>query len=143
MTMWEGIKAHPIRFFALLCVAVTSVFLMIMADRLINVLSSPDWCSKALQAERISPGKDFSGLTACVDLLKIQLQSLSVDSHMTLGTFAFALLVLVVIVIAGGKVDLEAGKEGLKAHIARENDKSDTLNAAGDALKEKAKEESQ
>jgi hypothetical protein len=47
-----GMKvANPIRAFAVACVAVTSVFVMIMSNKLTDILSSPEWCGKALQAE--------------------------------------------------------------------------------------------
>ena len=143
MTTWgQSIKEHPIRFFALICVAATSIFLMVVALRLLNVLSSPDWCSKAIQAERITPGNTFIGLTACIDLLKLQLGSISIDSHIVFGSFALCLLVLIVVVIAGGKVDLQLDKTGGKIGISRDS-QADTLDKAGDALKEKAAETEQ
>jgi hypothetical protein len=117
--MWQAMKEHPVRFFALLCVAATSLFLMLTANRLIDVLASPDWCSKALQAERISSEK-AGGLTSCVDLLTIQVKSLAVNSHIVLGVFAMCLLVLIVIVIAGGKLSFAASKDGLSANVGRE-----------------------
>lgn len=107
MTIRENLRTHPIRAFALLCVAVTSGFLAYLALRLIGTLSSPTWCSTALQAERITAKDTFVGLTACVDLLKIQLTALALNSQIVIGTFALCLGVLVVIVIAGAKL---AGK---------------------------------
>lgn len=98
---------EPIRAFALVCVASTSAFLAYLAIVLIDTLSSPTWCSTALQAERITQKDSFVGLTACVDLLKIQLQSLALNSQIVIGTFALCLGVLIVIVIAGAKL---AGK---------------------------------
>jgi hypothetical protein len=107
MTIRENLASHPIRAFALLCVAVTSGFLAYLALLLIRTLSSPNWCSTALQAERITAKDTFVGLTACVDLLKIQLNALALNSQIVIGTFAMCLGVLVVIVIAGAKL---AGK---------------------------------
>lgn len=101
------IKDTPVRFFALICVAATSGFMAYLALLLIDTLSSPTWCSTALQAERITQKDSFVGLTACVDLLKIQLLALATNSKIVIGTFALCLGVLVVIVIAGARL---AGK---------------------------------
>lgn len=117
---WYQVTPNKIAAFALLCVAATSLFLAYMVDRLISTLSSPDWCGKALQAERISPNADFSGLTACVGLLQIQLKSLATNSHIGFGVFAGCLLVLIVIVIAGGKLSFTASKEGVSGNIGKD-----------------------
>ncbi len=138
MNLPHIIRDQPIRAFALLCVAATSAFLGYLALKLIDVLSSPTWCANALQAEKITPGNTFVGLTACVDLLKIQLQSLAINSQIVISTFALCLGVLIVIVIAGAKL---AGKiAGNEIDISRQDTQADTLNKAGDALKDKAKE---
>jgi hypothetical protein len=110
---------NPIRAFAVLCVAITTVFVMVMSYRLIQILASPEWCGKALQAERIS-SQNFGGLTACVDLLKIQLKALATNSFIFGGVIALCLLTLIVIVIAGGKISVDASMEGVKADISRE-----------------------
>ena len=98
---------NPIRMFALICVAATSIFFGYLAYWLIGILASPDWCGKALQAERITPGSTFVGLTACIDLLKMQLGALAKTLLIVIGTFALCLGVLVVIVLAGARL---AGK---------------------------------
>lgn len=100
----KNLTDNPIRAFALLCVAATSVFFGYLALELINILKSPDWCGKALQAERITAGATFVGLTACVDLLKMQLGALAQTLIIVIGTFALCLGVLVVIVIAGARL---------------------------------------
>jgi hypothetical protein len=123
VTIMENLRSHPIRAFALLCVAATSAFLGYLALQLIDTLSSPSWCSTALQAERITPGNSFAGLTACIDLLKIQLGALAANSKIVIGTFALCLGVLVVIVIAGAKLAGElpgGGKVDLSKDDGRE-----------------------
>lgn len=105
-----------IRTFAVLCVAVTSIFVMGMSYRLITILSSPDWCGKALQAERIS-SQNFGGLTACVSLLTIQLKSLASNSLVFGGVIALCLLTLIVIVIAGGRLSFK-GPGGIETDIS-------------------------
>jgi hypothetical protein len=111
---------NPIRFFAVICVAVTSAFVMYMSYLLIQILSSPEWCGKALQAEKIS-SQNFGGLTACIDLLKIQLNSLAKNSYVFGGVVAMCLLTLNVIVIAGGRLSLAVSKTGLSTNMAADD----------------------
>lgn len=116
---WFGRKemlAHPIRAFAVTCVAITSAYVMWMGYRLSNILASPEWCGKALQAEKIS-SQNFGGLTACVDLLKIQLVAIERNSLVYSGVVALCLLVLIVIVIAGGKLAFRGSRDGLAGEM--------------------------
>lgn len=94
---------NPIRVFALVCVAVTSVFFAYLAIRLIGILQSPDWCGRAIQADRITPGSTFVGLTGCMELLKMQVGALAKALLIVIGTFALCLGVLMVIVVAGAR----------------------------------------
>ena len=110
---------YLVSIFALVCVAATSGFLAYMAWLLNQTLSSPEWCSKALQAERIS-SQNFGGLTACVDLLTIQLKSLATNSHIVFGVFALCLLVLIVIVISGGNLSFTASRAGVSANLGKD-----------------------
>lgn len=96
--------ANPIRAFAVLCVAVTSAYVMFIGWTLITILRSPDWCARALGAEKASPGQTIKGLEACIELMGIQLNALAMDSHISQGVIAMCLLTLMVIVIAGGKL---------------------------------------
>lgn len=102
---------NPIRLVAVICVAITTGYVMFMGYWLIEILSSPEWCGKALQAEKIS-SQNFGGLTACIDLLKIQLRSLAVNSYMLFGVIALCLLTLIVIVIAGAHLAGKVSKDG-------------------------------
>jgi hypothetical protein len=111
---------NPIRVFAVVCVAVTSAFVMYMSHLLIQILSSPEWCGKALQAEKIS-SQNFGGLTACIDLLKIQLLSLARNSYIFGGVVALCLLTLNVIVIAGGRLSFAVSKTGATANMGKED----------------------
>lgn len=133
--------ANPIRGFAVLCVAVIAAYIMWMGWRLSNILSSPDWCSKALQAERITPGNTFVGLTACVDLLKIQLKSIATDSHIFAGVVALCLLTLIVIVIAGGRLSFAASKTGISGNMSSSEDAAAAaaIQTAGAAVAEAGK----
>lgn len=98
---------NPIRTFALVCVAATSIFFGYLAIHLIGILQSPDWCGRAIQANRITPASNFVGLTGCMDLLKMQVGALAKALLIVIGTFALCLGVLMVIVVAGARL---AGK---------------------------------
>lgn len=108
--MWWGrtvLRDHPIRAVAVLCVAIIGGYVMWMGYLHTVLLSNPDWCNKALQAERITPGNTFQGLTACVDLLKIQLKAEATNSHVYAGTIGICLVALIVIVIAQGRAQMQ------------------------------------
>jgi hypothetical protein len=109
---------NPIRLFAVICVAATSVFVMIMSNKLVQILAGPEWCGKALQAEKIS-SQNFGGLTACITLLQIQLKALALNSYIFGGVIALCLLTLIVIVIAGARLDFKASATGVEANIDR------------------------
>lgn len=98
---------NPIRVFALACVVATSILFGYLAIHLIGILQSPDWCGRAIQADRITPGSTFVGLTGCMDLLKMQVGALAKALLIVIGTFALCLGVLMVIVVAGARL---AGK---------------------------------
>lgn len=110
---------NPIRMFAVLCVAVTSGFVMAMSYRLLNVLSGPGWCATALGAGKASSsdGTPIKGLEACVGLLTIQLKSLATNSYIFGGVIALCLLTLIVIVIAGGRLSFK-GPAGVETDIS-------------------------
>lgn len=111
---------NPISAFAVLCVAATASFLGYMTLRMSGVLESSAWCGKAIQAEKISPGSSYVGLTTCVDLLKIQLQAIALGFHISVSAFAFSLVVLIVIVIAGARA---SGKMigGIEFDVSRQD----------------------
>jgi hypothetical protein len=112
-------KANPIRATAVACVAATSIFIMVMAYRTNDVLAGPDWCRTALGAGKISGTNGVvTGLDACVSLLTIQLNSLSMNSHILIGVVALCLLVLIVIVVAGAKLELNASATGVQANMS-------------------------
>lgn len=101
---------NTIRTFALVCVAVTSAYIMVLGWRLISILSAPDWCGRALYASKTA--KTNADLANCPDLLMVQLKALSLNSHILLGTLALALAVLVIIVLAGGRLSFTRNADG-------------------------------
>lgn len=108
-----------VKSFAVLCVIATSGFLMAIAWKLNTTLSGPGWCATAFGAGKATGTAPIKGLDACVGLLTLQLQALSLNSHIVLLTFALCLAVLNIVVLAGarfsadtkfGKVDVEEAK---------------------------------
>jgi hypothetical protein len=136
----KPLVSNPIRAFAAVCVALTSLYVMYIGWRLIEILASPTWCAQALGAERYSKDETIKGLEACMDLMRVQLNALALDSHISQGVIALCLLTLIVIVIAGAKLDLHVNKSGLGANLSRSDElKAKTegaLQAAGAALDE-------
>lgn len=126
MTFWRTLlntlSKNPISFFAVLCVASTAAFLGYMTLRMSTVLESSGWCGKAIQAEKISPGSTYVGLTTCVDLLKIQLQALATGFHIAVSSFALTLIVLIVIVVAGARASGKVGAGGVEFNVSPKGD---------------------
>jgi uncharacterized membrane protein len=113
--------SNPIRWVAVVCVAVTSFYVMYMSYTLLQTLSGPGWCRTALGAEKSSATEGtIKGLDACVGLLQIQLKSLANNSYIFGGVIALCLLTLIVIVIAGGYVSFDFSKTGASGTIGRQ-----------------------
>jgi hypothetical protein len=119
-TLAMMIANNPISTFAVGCVAATGVYLAYMTNRMAGVLESSGWCAKAIQAERISPGSTYVGLTTCVELLKIQLQAIATGFHISVGSFALTLIVLIVVVVAGAHATFKAGSDGIEGSVGRD-----------------------
>lgn len=140
MTVWRTflhtIARNPISFFAVLCVAATAAFLGYMTLRMSTVLESPGWCGKAIQAEKITGGETYVGLTTCVELLKIQLEAMATGFHISVGSFALTLLVLVIIVVAGAKANFKLGRDGIEGDVSRQDAAGAADQVAGAAVDE-------
>lgn len=132
-SLLNTLAKNPISLFAVFCVACTAAFLGFMAHRLLTVLESSQWCGKAIQAEKISPGSTYVGLTTCVDLLKIQLQAVATGFHIALGAYALTLIVLIVVVVAGARA---SGKlpGGVEFDVSREPTPVEVVNAPSDPV---------
>lgn len=107
MSIGKDFRDHPIRAFAVFCVAVTSGYIMWMGYRINEVLAGPTWCARAIGADKAAPDSKIDAASSCIGLLTIQLKSLAMNSHILLGSLALCLLTLIVVVIAGAKL---AGK---------------------------------
>lgn len=129
---------NPIQTFAVLCVAVIAAYVMVVGWRLISILSSPDWCVRALGAEKASAVRTIEGLKACISLMDRQVRALAVDSHISQGVVALCLAVLIVLVIAGGRLSLKGSKDGVEANIGK--DVGEAAEAVAVAAVDKAEE---
>lgn len=125
-TLWLTVAQHPISTFAVLCVMATGAFLGYITLDLLGVIKSPEWCAKALQAEKITPGKTFLDLTACVDLLKLQLNALSRGLLISISSYGLVLIVLIVVVVAGAKASFQANEKGISGSVGRDDGKPPT-----------------
>jgi hypothetical protein len=115
---------HPrntIRTFALVCVAITSAFILAMIVWSTFILSAPEWCGRALGAEKASPGRTLEGLKACITLMGQQVSALAWNSHIYAVTISLCLVALMLIVVAGGRISFTASKSGVSGNIARDD----------------------
>lgn len=139
-TLLNTLARNPISAFAVICVACTAAFLGYMTLRMSNVLESPSWCSTAIQAEKVSPGSTYVGLTTCVELLQIQLEAVAMGFHISVGSFALTLIVLIVVVIAGAKANFKVGKDGFEGNVSRQDAAAEGAAKVADAAVDKADE---
>jgi hypothetical protein len=121
-----------IRSFAVICVAVNSIYLMLLGLKLNAVLSGPGWCATAFGAGKVAGTAPVTGLDACVGLLTIQLRALAMAFQIVLGTEALCLAVLVIIVVAEarlsaktklGDVDVAPASQPVKVEVQQPVDK--------------------
>lgn len=111
---------NTIRTFALVCVALTSAFVTGMAVWYTFILSSPDWCTQAIGAAR-QGDRPESAVAGCFGLFSQQLTALAINSFIIIGIIALCLGVLMVIVVAGGRLSFKAGRDGASADIGSDN----------------------
>lgn len=110
---------NTLRTFALVCVAVTSVFVMGMVIWLVTLLADKGWCDRAIGAAKDAALRQ-NAFTGCFSLLTQQMSALAVNSYIFGGVIALCLAALMVIVVAGGRISFRAGKDGAEANIGRE-----------------------
>lgn len=130
---------NTVRTYALVAVSVTSAALIGFATWLIYLLGVSDWCGRAVGAAKSADRPEFA-VTACYTLLQQQVSALTINSFIALGTLALCLAVLVVIVIAGGRLSFKASKDGVDVDMAHEPEAAaqfvaDTAQGAADQVK--------
>lgn len=127
-------KPNYIRGFALLAVAITTAALIGFGWLLIDIVSAPDWCDRAIGAAKDAPGtaRPEFAIGGCFALLTRQVQALALNSHIALGALALCLVVLTVIVLAGGKLTFSANRDGVTADMATDEAAQVVADAAQD-----------
>lgn len=109
---------NSIRSWALVAVGVSSAFTIGIAIWLILILSAQDWCSRALGAAKYATGRPANAIDACFQLMNSQVDTLGTALLIVIGVQGISLLVLVVIVLAGGKLSFSASKDGVSGDIS-------------------------
>lgn len=131
---------NTIRTYALVAVAFTSFALIGFTAWLIYLLAFPDWCGRAVGAAKDVARSDLA-VGGCFSLLQRQVLALSVNSYIALGTLALCLAVLVVIVIAGGRLSFKAGATGVEADVSHDpGEAAQTVADAAQVTADKVKE---
>lgn len=110
---------NTIRTFALVCVCITSAFLIFMGVWLTILLSTDGWCDRAVGASKDAAGVERPeySVGGCFQLLNAQVEALAWNSHIVLAVMALCLLVLMVIVVSGGHLSFSASKAGLSGNL--------------------------
>jgi len=117
---------NTIRTFALVCVALTSGFLIWLAVKLVNILAADDWCERAMGAADDVQGRvraEFA-VSGCFKFLDNQLDALALNSHIAIGVIAMCLAVLMVIVIAGGKLSFTGNARGVSMNVGADREEA-------------------
>ena len=130
---------NTIRTFALVCVAVTSVFVIGMGIWLTLILSASNWCARAVGAAQVSE-RPQAAISGCFTLLHDQVEALAWNSHIFAAVIGLCLFVLMVIVIAGGRVSFKADKGGLSGDIVSADAPVVAAQDVADAAQDKADE---
>jgi hypothetical protein len=108
--------------FAIICVAVTTVFVIGMSIWSSNILASASWCRAVIDAHKAAPGTNLDAGNACVAVLLVQLRALAINSHIYAGVIALCLGALVVIVVAGGRLSASGSMRGGSVSISPASD---------------------
>lgn len=124
---------------ALVCIAVTTAFIIYMSVRLTDDLSTQDWCVRAMGAAQDTRPEYAVG--GCFTLMQQQVAALALNSHIFAGVIALCLGALVVVVLAGARVAGHVGKDGLELNLSRDAGEAAVLAAkkvadAGDKAKD-------
>jgi len=111
---------NSIRSWALVAVFISSIFTIGIAAWITSILSEPDWCNRILGASKYIDGRPDYAVSACRDLMMQNAETLGTALIIAIGVQAGALLVLVVIVLAGGRLSFKASGKGVSADMSRE-----------------------
>lgn len=133
---------HPrntVRTWALVATVLTSGAVIAGSWWLIAILAAPNWCNRAMGAAEDAAARPEFAVSGCFSLLRRQVDALALNSHFAIGTLALCLLVLIVIVIAGGRLSFKANKDGVEADIGKDG-KVEAARRVEGAAREERKE---
>lgn len=129
--MWSVIKKNPISTFAVLCVAISGLFVGYMIIWQTGILTSPDWCKRAMGAEKVAPGQTteqtLEALKSCNSSLLVQLNAIATDSHIDHTVIGIVVVVLIVVVVAGARASWKLSTSGFEGSVARHDDPTPTV----------------
>lgn len=127
---------NTIRTYALAAVTLTSIALIGFTAWLIWLIGVSDWCGRAIGAGKSADARPEFAVTGCYNLLDKQVSGLTILAFIALGTLALCLAVLVVIVIAGGRLSFKAGKDGVDVDMS--HDAGEAAQVVADAAQNQA-----
>jgi hypothetical protein len=131
---------NTIRTWALIATILTSGVVAGFGWWLISILAAPDWCDRAVGAAEDAQARPEASVSACFGLLNKQVDALALNSHFAIGTLALCLAVLVVIVMAGGRLSFKASKSGIEADVGRDDGRVEGARPVEAAAREERKE---
>ncbi len=110
---------NAIRTWALVAVGITSAFIIGTSIWLISILSEQDWCARALGAAKYATGRPEVAIQSCFNLMEQQVDTLGTALLIEIGVQALSLAVLVVIVLAGGRLSFKGSRDGVEMDVSR------------------------
>ncbi len=134
-------KVHPANLVGLSAVVVVLVAMLIAAGFIIWSLMSGNWCDAAVDSDRAVRANNMDAARACVGLLMEQLKTLGTALLSIIAAVAIGFIVLVVLLIADGKVSFSASRSGVSGNIAGRGDTPPPAQAAAEQVAEAANEE--
>ena len=127
---------NSIRSWSLVAVFISSMFTIGAALWIIKILSARNWCSDMLGASKYVDGRPDFAVVACKELALQNADRLGDALTIAMGVQAGALLVLVVIVLAGGRLSFKANRDGVSANMSREEAAQQVAYAAENEARE-------
>ncbi len=126
-------KLTPLTKIAIWIVSVITLFIMVISSVLIYLLQS-DWCAIAVGNAKYVNGRPETAITGCIDLLKLQVGALATQGWISNVGLVSVLFILMVIVIARGKANVDASATGLKVNVSG----NEAVDIAADYVKDAA-----
>ena len=135
-------NARAFRFSAFAVIGLV-VYIGVLAWRLVTKLASTNFCSTLVGAKNVAKATGVADgvVNACALLFRQQNSSLGWVSIILIVGMVLSLIVLVVLVIAGGKLTFSANKGGVSADMGRDAaDAADRVAGAAQDAAEQVKD---